>query len=101
MLTFAGPSRALPTCEPPTEPGERVVASDEVTGVKDSAPYRAGGGWMLDRTTTLLPMCSYFSPVGSFSLKSYSLDPFEKTEHVMLCRANAPVAPYVGPCPPK
>ena len=78
-----------------------MVASDEVTGVKDSAPYRAGGDWVVDRTTTLLPLCNYFSPVGSYSLRSYSLDPYDKTERVVLCHAGAAVAPYAGPCPPK
>ena len=33
---------------------------------------------MVERTTTLLPLCNYFSPVGSYSLKSYSLDPFDE-----------------------
>ena len=33
---------------------------------------------MVERTTTLLPLCNYFSPVGSYSLKSYSLDPFDQ-----------------------
>jgi hypothetical protein len=48
-----------------------------------------------------LPLCNYFSPVGSYSLKSYSLDPIEKSERVTLCHGAAPVAPYAGPCPPQ
>ena len=60
-----------------------MVPSVEVTGVKDGAPYRAGADWLVERTTTLLPLCNYFSPVGSYSLKSYSLDPFTKTERVL------------------
>ena len=101
MLAAAGPSVAEPVCDPPGEEGYRVVPSLEVTGVKDGAPYRTEAGWMVERTTTLLPFCNYFSPVGSYSLKSYSLDPFDKTERVWLCRADTPVAPYAGPCPPK
>ena len=71
------------------------------TDVKDGAPYRAGGDWVVDRTTTLLPLCNYFNAVGNYSLRSYSLDPVQKTERVALCRGAAPVAPYAGPCPPK
>ena len=56
---------------------------------------------MIDRTTTLLPMCSYFTAVGSFSLRSYSLEPFTKTERVLLCHGVQQVSPYTGPCPPK
>jgi|SRR6478672_3112061 hypothetical protein len=94
-------ARAQQVCDAPSEEGWRVVLSNEVTGVKDGAPYRSGPDWMLDRTTTLLPLCSYFSPVGSYSLKSYSLDPFDKTERVLLCHDASPVGPYAGPCPPK
>ena len=84
---------------------EQLEPSLEVAGVKDGAPYRTEAGWMVERTTTLLPFCNYFSPVGSYSLRSYSLDPFDRTERVTLCRgadpgASAPVAPYAGPCPP-
>ena len=101
MLTAARPSVAQPVCDPPGEEGYRVVPSLEVTGVKDGVPYRAEAGWMVERTTTLLPLCNYFSPVGSYSLKSYSLDPFTRVERVTLCHAATPVAPYAGPCPPK
>jgi hypothetical protein len=83
-----------------------VVPSIEVTDVKDSAPFAAGADWVVERTTTLLPFCNYYSPVGSYSLRSYSLDPFTQGERVVLCHANAqglskPVAPYAGSCPPK
>jgi hypothetical protein len=87
-----------PTCDPPTEPGWRVVPSVENAGTADGPPHAAGADWVLERTTTLLPMCSYFSPVGSYSLQTYSLDPFSKTERVTLCRAGVPVAPYDGAC---
>ena len=65
------------------------------------APYAAGGDWVVDRITTLLPLCNYFSPVGSYSLRSYSLDPEKKTERVTLCRGGTPVPPFAGSCPPK
>ena len=96
----ASAARAEPVCDPAGD-GGRVMLSNEVTGVKDSAPYRSDVDWMIDRTTTLLPLCNYFSPVGSYSLKSYSLDPFTKTERVLLCHNTTPVAPYPGPCPPR
>jgi hypothetical protein len=102
LLASAAPALAQqPVCDPPTEPGWRMVASVENAGTADGPPHAAGRDWVLDRTTTLLPMCSYFSPVGSYSLQSYSLDPITRTERVTLCRAGAPVAPYAGPCPPK
>ena len=91
---------AEPVCDAPTE-GGRVTLTMEVTGVSDSAPVRSGADWVVERTTTVLPLCNYFSPVGSYSLKSYSLDPFTRVERVMLCHAATPVAPYAGPCPPK
>jgi hypothetical protein len=100
-LTFAvQPAPAQHACDA-AEDGYRVVPSVEVTGVEDGAPYRAGADWVLDRITTRLPMCSYFTPVGSFSLRSYSLDPYKTTERVTLCRGESAVAPYVGACPPK
>jgi hypothetical protein len=93
-------ARAEPVCDP-ADAGSRVMLSMEVTDVKDGAPYRSDVDWMLDRTTTVLPLCNYFSPVGSYSLKSYSLDPVTTTERVLLCHITTPVAPYAGPCPPK
>jgi hypothetical protein len=76
------------------------MASTEITDFNDGAPYRSGSDWLVERTTRFLPLCNYFSPVGSYSLKSYSLDPFTKTERVLLCRGASPVDPYAGPCPP-
>ena len=93
-------ARAQHLCDPPPE-GGRVMASTEVTDVNDGAPYQAGADWMVERTTRLLPLCNYFSPVGSYSLKSYSLDPEKKTERVMLCHGDLRVGSYTGPCPPK
>jgi len=94
-------ARAQHKCDAAAEEGYRVVPSVEVAGVQDGAPYRAGADWVLDRVTTRLPMCSYFTPVGSFSLRSYSLDPYKTTERVTLCAGASAVAPYTGPCPPK
>jgi hypothetical protein len=100
-LAFAAQSAwAQHACDAAGE-GYRVVPSVEVAGVEDGAPYRAGADWVLDRTTTRLPMCSYFTPVGGYSLRSYSLDPVKTTERVTLCHGDAAVAPYAGPCPPK
>ena len=96
----ARPASAQHACDAAGE-GYRVVASTEVADVQDGAPYRAGADWVVDRVATLLPMCSYFTPVGSFSLRSYSLDPYKTTERVTLCRGDDAVAPYAGPCPPK
>ena len=75
--------------------GYRVDASTEVTDVKDGAPYRAGADWMVERTTTLLPLCNYFSPVGSYSLKSYSLDPFteDRARDAVPCRTRSRPTP--------
>jgi hypothetical protein len=75
-----------------------VSATVEIADVKDGAPYRAGDDWVLDRTTTLLPLCNYFNASGTYSLRSYSLDPTQRTERVVLCRAGKPVAPHAGPC---
>jgi hypothetical protein len=98
LIAGLAAAQAQPVCAAPPEAGYRVVPSLEVTGVTDGAPYAAGGDWVVDRTTTLLPLCNYFSPVGSYSLRSYSLDPFTKAERVVLCRGGTPVAPYAGPC---
>jgi hypothetical protein len=95
-------------CDPITEDGWRVLATNEIVGTADSAPYRAGapGDWFVDRTTTVLPLCNYFNAVGSYSLRSYSLDPARKTERVAICRTGAQgtsvaIPPYAGPCPPR
>jgi hypothetical protein len=102
----AGAAHAEHVCDDAAEEGWRVVPSIEVTDVKDGAPFAAGADWVVERTTTLLPFCNYYSPIGSYNLRSYSLDPFTKGERVVLCHANArglsePVAPYAGSCPPK
>jgi hypothetical protein len=107
-LVAPAATRAQHACEPIAEPGWRVLATNEIVGTTDSAPYPAGspGDWFVDRTTTLLPLCNYFTPVGSYSLRSYSLDPTQRTERVAICRTGAQgasvvVPPYAGPCPPR
>jgi len=100
-LAFAPLSAsAQHACDAAAE-GYRVEPSVEVAAVQDGAPYRAGADWVVERVTTRLPMCSYFTPVGSYSLRSYTLDPYKTTERVTLCRGESAVAPYAGPCPPK
>jgi hypothetical protein len=94
-------ARAEPVCDAPGEEGYRVVLSMEVTTVADGEPYQSGPDWIVERTTTLLPLCSYFNRIGSYSLKSYSLDPEKKTERVMLCHGDQRVGSYTGSCPPK
>ena len=94
----AGPVRAQHACDAPGEDGWTVAASVETADVKDGTPYRVGDDLVVDRTTTLLPLCNYFNAVGTYSLRSYSLDPTQRTERVVLCRGGAPVAPYAGPC---
>ena len=81
--------------------GWSTVPSHEIVHVADGPPYQAGGDWLVDRTTTVLPMCNYINASGNYSLRSYSLSPEDKIERVMICRGSAAVAPYAGPCPPK
>jgi hypothetical protein len=94
-------AHAQHVCDAIGDEGWRVVASTEITGVQDGAPYPAGGDWLLDRATTLLPLCNYFNASGNYSLRSYALDPIKRIERVTLCRSGVAVAPYAGPCPPK
>jgi hypothetical protein len=104
FLAAAASATAAPAqhqCDPVTDEGWTVTATEEITDTKDGAPYQVGAEWVVDRTTRLLPLCNYFNATGNYSLRSYSLDPFDKTERVTLCRAGAAVAPYAGPCPPK
>jgi hypothetical protein len=54
-------ARAEPVCDAPTEEGYRVVLSMEITGVTDGEPYQSGPDWIVERTTTVLPLCSYFT----------------------------------------
>jgi hypothetical protein len=101
LLASLSAARAEPVCDAPSEEGYRVMLSMEVVGVTDGEPIQSGPDWSVERTTTLLPLCSYFTRVGSYSLRSYSLDPEKKTERVMLCHGDQRVGSYTGPCPPK
>jgi len=83
------------------EPGWKMIASHETVDVKDSTPYQTGGNWFVDRATTMLPLCNYTTASGNYSLRSYSLSPETKTERITICKGAAPVAPYMGACPPK
>ena len=98
---FSLSARADHSCDALGETGWSTVPSHEVVNVVDRPPYQAGGDWFVDRTTTVLPLCNYINAAGNYSLRSYSLSPEDKTERVMICRGNAAVAPYAGPCPPR
>ena len=94
-------ARADHTCDVLGEPGWSMLASHETVDVKDGAPVRAGQDWFVTRTTTVLPLCNYINAAGNYSLRSYSLEPEQKVERLMICRGGAAVAPYTGRCPPK
>jgi hypothetical protein len=92
--------------DPVADVGWSVVATEEVVGEIDGAPYSMGSDWFVDRTTTLLPFCNYFNDIGNYSLRSYTLAPKERVDRVNTCKADArgasvAVPPYTGPCPPK
>ena len=98
--------RADHRCDPVTDPGWRTVVAHELISQGDSAPYRDGANWFVDRTTTVLPFCHYFDDIGNYSLRSYSLSPRTSTERIAICQGTASgesvaVPPYAGPCPPK
>jgi hypothetical protein len=100
-LATATTAGAQHACDPVEDAGWRVLATTEITSVKDGAPYPVDGDWVVDRTTTLLPLCNYFNAIGNYSLRSYSLEPIEKIERVVICRGGVAVAPFAGTCPPK
>jgi hypothetical protein len=92
--------------DPVADVGWSVVATEEVVGEIDGAPFSMGSDWFVDRTTMLLPFCNYFNDIGNYSLRSYTLAPKERVERVNICKADArgtsvAVPPYAGPCPPK
>jgi hypothetical protein len=93
--------RADHACDDLGEEGWSTLASHETVAVKDGAPYQAGADWFVTRTTAMLPLCNYINAAGNYSLRSYSLEPEEKTERVMICRGGTAVAPYAGSCPPR
>ncbi len=73
------------------------------------APYQggAGGDWLIDRTTTLLPFCNYYNEIGIYSMRSYTLSRQVSKTQVQISLASCPAAPaprsrsMLGPCPPK
>jgi hypothetical protein len=103
LIAFVLPAaaRAQHACDDLGEAGWRTVVTEETVNVADSAPLQAGGDWFVTRTTTILPLCNYINAAGNYSLRSYSLEPENKTERVTICRGGTPVAPYAGSCPPK
>ena len=103
-------ARAEPKCDPlsDADTGWHVVPSLETVKEADGAPYRSGaaGTWFIDHTTTTLPFCNYFDELGSYSMRSYRLDPETQIARVKICRpgdqgGSIAVPPYAGPCPPK
>jgi len=87
-------------CDELGEEGWSTLKSHETVAVNDGAPFRIGGDWFVTRTATVLPLCNYINAAGNYSLRSYSLDPQEQSERVMICRGNAGMPPYAGSCPP-
>jgi hypothetical protein len=94
-------ARADHICDDVGEPGWSTLPSHETVNIADGAPYEAGGDWFVIRTITVLPLCNYINAAGNYSLRSYSLEPEDKTERVVICRGSAAVAPYGGTCPPR
>ena len=111
VIAMAGsgpPGRAQPSpkCDPPdpvADVGWSVVPSLETIATSDGAPYQAGasGDWFVDRTTTLLPFCNYYNEIGIYSMRSYTLSRQVTKERIAICKGDAAVTPYAGPCPPK
>ena len=52
---LAPSARADHSCDALGEPGWSTVPSHEIVHVADGPPYQAGGDWLVDRTTTVLP----------------------------------------------
>ena len=108
LAAAAGIARADHPCDPVVETGWKIVPSHEIVDQTESTPYQEGttGNWFVDRTITVLPYCSYFDELGIYSMRSYSLSPETRKEHIGICRRSASgnseaIAPYAGPCPPK
>jgi hypothetical protein len=105
------PAHAQHACDAIGERGWHTVATVETVAQIDSAPRQEGasGTWVIDRTTTRLPLCNYYNSVGNYSLRSYALSPETQQQRITLCRQAAQgaevtvvaVAPYAGPCPPQ
>ena len=108
MAATGGPgvAQTMPKCDPldpVADVGWSVVPSLETIATSDGAPYQGGtsGDWFVDRTTTLLPFCNYFNEIGIYSMRSYTLSRQITKERIAVCKGDAAVPPYAGPCPPK
>ena len=107
LAAGAGVARADHPCDPVSGLGWRIVPTHEVLDQTDGPPFQKGasGNWYVERTTTVLPYCSYISPVGIYSMRSNSLSPEPTKQSMQICRADGgksvAVEPYVGTCPPK
>src|SRR5262245_42357271 len=57
----------------------------------DGVPYEQGGrgNWFVARETTTQPMCSVFDDLGSYSLRSYMLQPVVTRTTIQICQATA------------
>lgn len=102
-----GTVHAQHACDDLGEKGWRTVPTVETVSQTDSSPVKgtAPGSWFVERTVTVLPLCSYFNAVGNYSLRSYSLSPETRLERIEICRGDAlagsvAVGPYAGKCPP-
>lgn len=91
---------SLSGCEASAE-HERLVAKVDLLNSQDSAPYRVGDDWVLDRTLTLRANCSYEIYATGQHVRSYSLPSRKMTQQVTLCSGGSAVASYSGPCPPQ
>jgi len=101
----AQPNHKCDPLDPVSDTGWSVVPSLETVGQVDSAPYRSGADWFVDRTTTLLPFCNYYNEIGIYSMRSYTLARQVTQERIGICKGivgggSTAVPPYAGPCPP-
>ena len=87
--------------DPVADAGWSVVPSLETVGEADGAPYQDGADWFVDRTTTRLPFCNYYNDIGIYSMRSFTLSRQVSTRRIAICKGNAAIPPYAGPCPPR
>jgi hypothetical protein len=104
----AGEARAIHACDPVTDSGWNVVASEETVNETESAPFAEGapGNWFVTRTTAYIPFCNYYNELGIYSMRSYTLALRTREDRVSICRGSSQgvsvaVAPYGGACPPQ
>jgi hypothetical protein len=99
---------AIHVCDPVTNTGWNVVASEETVSESDSAPFADGapGDWFVRRTTVYIPFCNYYNELGIYSMRSYTLAPATREGRIAICQGSpqgisVPIAPYTGACPPR